>query len=478
MTILPLKFIREEDKKLIGTNLYHLAKLGHLGLPVVESVIAIPPASLFENSVNRYLKNHPNVRDHLIFVKSVVLQIPIPESLRNLKILNDFPEKSKSFINIDKLWENLLEKWSYELTSKIERGEKNIYHLTPQLIVFSANFSAFGKAYYDEDREHAVIKTEQGQINFQASSAIENLIIVGNKKLLLPQVYYWTIEEGKIKILKVLPYTQSSEAEKDESISRVVPIQRESVKKVVKTATKIFLDYNSGVLSSFNFDGAVLHIKKIDIESINDQLSQILELETKAKVIFYPENNLSYDQVLEYARSFLFFRNKKNLDSQIVLPEVFSVDDFLELKRELASLGIYSKGSLKIWKQFCYPADFLNLSDYLDAGFDGAVINLDKIVKIVTGVDAETVLKDSKMDWLVALEKFFKNFGLSQIIKSGKLVLIKGKLAQNEELLSYFIKAGVWGIAFENNHSANLREHISFLEKQAIKKLNRIEIQH
>ena len=57
MQILPLKFIREEDKKTVGTNLFNLAILNHIGLPVVESAVAIPPQDLFIKVVYKYQKH-------------------------------------------------------------------------------------------------------------------------------------------------------------------------------------------------------------------------------------------------------------------------------------------------------------------------------------------------------------------------------------------------------------------------------------
>ena len=475
MLILPLKFIREEDKKVIGLNLFNLAKLGHLGLPVVESVIAIPPPEIFENAVNRYLKNHPNIKDHALHIKTEILKIPIPESIKTLELANNHLAKN-SVLNIEKLWENLLEKWALELVSKIERNEKDRYHLTPQLIIFSANFTIFGKGYFNEDRDHAIIKVEQGKLDFHTSSAIENLIIVGNKKLLIPQIYYWGIEDNKIKIVKVQPFTQSLDEDKDQTIEKAVSTS--SPVKVIKTATKILLDYHNDVLTSYNSDGIILNLKKLDAEEINAQLAKIHTFDTSAKIIFNTHINLTHSEILEFAKIFLFFKNKRKLDAQIILPETFSQDEFLSLKRDFASLGIYSKGSLKLWKQFNYPADFLNFNDYFEAGFDGVVIDIDKLAKSITGLDSEIILKDLKVDWLTTIEKFLKDFGLPKIIKSGKQVLIKGDLCQNEELLNYLIRSGVWGVAFKNNIAAKFKEHISYLEKQTIKKLSQREVQH
>lgn len=478
MLILPLKFIREEDKKTIGLNLYNLAKLGHLGLPVVESVIVVAPIALFEKALHIFLRPHVNIKDHLKNLKAEILKISLPESLTTFNSLNYSKEKTKLIFDTKKLWENLLEKWSGEIISRIERDEKKILELTPQLIIFSANFTVFGKAFFDEDRGHAVIKTEKGKLNFQASQAIENMIIVGNKKLVFPQIYHWGIEDGKIKIVKVTPFTQSLPDEKPVDSGEAVSAKPASQSRSVKTATKVLLDYKGEIINDFNEDGALLEIKKVDTESVNAMLRKILNFAPNAKIIFSPDFELNTASVLEYAKLFLFFKNKQKLECQIILPETFSKDEYLQLKRDYASLGLYSKGSLKLWKQFNTIADFLNLDDYLDAGFDGAVLDIDKISKLITGVDPEVIAREMKIDWVVAIEKFFKVMSLSKIIKNLKPVLIRGRLSQNEELLNYFIKTGIWGLALESQAANSLKEHISFLEKQTVRKLNDIKIQH
>lgn len=470
MLILPLRFIREEDKKAVGLNLYHLAKLGHLGLPVIESVVIIPPSDQFEKALHIVLRPHVNIRDHLGNLKSEISKIPIPETLKNFQFLEN-PQKPKITLNVNALWENLLEKWTSEIISKVERGEKKILELTPQLVIFSANFSAVGTAYYDEDKSHAVIKTDQGKLNFAASQAIENIVIVGNKKLLLPQIYHWAIEDNKIKIIKVTPFTQSLPEKPETEESEMLGESAQAPKRHLKTATKIFLDYKGEVVNEFGSDGVLINIKSLSVDKVNEEIERISKFSNSGKFIFSPD--LPKDSVnnLEFAKLFIFFKNKKKLDAQIILPATFSVDEYMQLKRDFATIGIYSKGLLKLWKQFNTVGDFLNLEGYLDAGFDGAIIDLDNIAKLVIGLESDEILTNMKSDWINAFEKFFKEMGLSKIIKSGKQVLIKGKLIQNEELLNYFIKSGVWGFALEGGLVNSLKQHIGFLEKQHIKKL-------
>ncbi len=54
MQILPLKFIHDDDKKLVGLNLFNLAKLKHHGIPVVESVVVIPPTQSIQKLMEKY----------------------------------------------------------------------------------------------------------------------------------------------------------------------------------------------------------------------------------------------------------------------------------------------------------------------------------------------------------------------------------------------------------------------------------------
>src|SRR3989344_1386879 len=401
MLILPLKFIREEDKKAVGVNLFNLAKLNHTGVSVVESVVAVPPVEIFEKVLAKYRRNYHNLKDQIGNLNRSILELEVPENLNDFNLVS-IPGNKTLTINILKLWNNLLEKWANELISKIERGEVNLLEFTPQLIVFSSSFSATGSGFFDEDRGHVVINIDKGKPEFRESEEIENLILLGNRKLLLPQVFYWVIEEGKIKIIKILPFTQS--VSKKDTQSEVTSSE---VKKNpgLKTVTKIFLDYDGGVLNDLNCDGVFFKVDNVNVEAINEKISRILEIKSDMKMVLFQ--------------------------------------------------------------------DFLNSDDYLEAGFDGALIDLDKIVQTVTGVSPEIFLSEPKIDQISALEKFFKEVSFTKLIKNNKLILITGKSIQNEEILNYFIKSGAWGISFPKNIIEGFREHIGFLEKQAVKKLIR-----
>lgn len=474
MLILPLKFVRTEDKNLIGENLFNLSKLKHLDFPVIESVIAIPPVETFKKVVEKFNRQHARLKDHIGNITQAMNDLKIPESLENFSVMH-FSDSDKTIkVNISLLWSNLLSKWILELTSKIERGEKDLFKFTPQLIIFSANFTGFGRGYFDEDRDHVVIKIDNGSLDFNMSQEIENLIILGNKKLILPQVYYWVIEDGKIKIIKLAPFTQSFPDEK-EKIEDTVQIKPR--RSVPKTATKIIMDHKNGMLNDLNSDGVLLKIEKTDAESISAEITKIQNFQKNLKIIFYPDFKNDEFKDLDFAKSFLFFRNKKKLDISVVLPKTYSIESFLKSKTDFASLGIYSKGSLKIWKEFSTAADFLMMDEYLDAGFDGALINLDEIARIVTGVDPQLIRDEPKRDWIKTVELFLKELKFSRLIKENKQVLVYGVLAENEELLGYFIKSGVWGVAFRQNVADAFKEHIAYLESLHMKKLTYAKVE-
>lgn len=464
MQILPLKFIHDDDKKAVGLNLFNLAKLRHLGLPVVESVVVIPPTQSIQNLIEKYLRLG-ELKNHLGNLKLEILRLKAPESLKDVHA--SFSGSAKGFnLNVDKLWQGLLEKWSQELVSKIERGEGN-FSFTPQQVVLTSNFAAIGTAFFDETREHVVIKIDKGELNFKLSENIEKLVKEGNRKLVIPQVFSWVIEEGRIKIIKLTPFTQDIFNNKIEN-SREIKISPS--RNLAKTATKILLDYSGQVLTDFSSDAVFLRLDNPLEEKVAEKIEKISKF-GKSPIIFYPEFPNSIEQNLEYAKSFIFFKNKRHMDLQIVLPQTFSVDEFLHLKRQYASLGIYSKGSLKIWKQFSTVSDFINIEIYLDAGFDGAVIELDKIIEMIVGVDAGLFLSEPRLDWTQSVEKFFKEMGINKLVKNHKHVLLTGKSIGSEELLNYFIKSGVWGIAVKENILDSLREHVNFLEKNIAKKL-------
>ncbi len=474
MLILPLKFVRTEDKNLIGENLFNLSKLKHLDFPVIESVIAIPPVEIFKKVVEKFNRQHARLKDYIGNITQSMNDIKIPESLENFSLVH-FSDSDKTIkVNISLLWSNLLSKWILELTSKIERDEKNLFRFTPQLIIFSADFTGFGRGYFDEDRDHVVIKIDNGSLDFNMSQEIENLIILGNKKLVLPQVYYWVIEDGKIKIIKLAPFTQSFPDEKEKLEDTVQIKPRRSLPK---TATKIIMDHKNGMLNDLNSDGVLLKIEKTDAESINTELTKIQNFQKNLKVIFYPDFKNNEFKDLDFAKSFLFFRNKKKLDISVVLPKTYSIESFLKSKTDFASLGIYSKGSLKIWKEFSTAADFLMMDEYLDAGFDGALINLDEIARIVTGVDPQLIRDEPKRDWIKTVELFLKELKFNRLIKENKQVLVYGVLAENEELLGYFIKSGVWGVAFRQNVADAFKQHIAYLESLHMKKLTYAKVE-
>jgi CBS domain-containing protein len=102
-----------------------------------------------------------------------------------------------------------------------------------------------------------VIKIDNGSLDFNMSQEIENLIILGNKKLVLPQVYYWVIEDGKIKIIKLAPFTQSFPDEKEKLEDTVQIKPRRSVPK---TATKIITDHKFNGVPVVDKEGSLVGI--------------------------------------------------------------------------------------------------------------------------------------------------------------------------------------------------------------------------
>jgi hypothetical protein len=84
---------------------------------------------------------------------------------------------------------------------------------------------------------------------------------------------------------------------------------------------------------------------------------------------------------------------------------------------------------------------------------------------------------EPKRDWIKTVELFLKELKFSRLIKENKQVLVHGVLAENEELLGYFIKSGVWGVAFRQNVADAFKQHIAYLESLHMKKLTYAKVE-
>src|SRR3989344_2224776 len=465
MEILPLKSLTKEDKHLVGLNLYNLGRLHHFGFPVTEGIIVVPPEKLVHQILEKYShipKTH--LKNYLSHLQAELTKIPIPEKL--VRILDDLINEGYKLkaLDIKQLWMNLIDKWFYEITSKISREDFNNLKLTPQLISIISSVSVSGFGFFDDIRKHAVIKTESGTLSFEQSLFLENLITHANKKLLIPQIYHWIIEGNELKFIKLSPFTQSTFQVKEEDRTRAI-LNPHPYESLPKTVFKVFINFPFKQIHQ-SMDGILFSPNKDwDRDEKIMHLSNLAKAYTNSTVILeLPEKR---GELHEWAESLLYTRNKKNLlNTQLLFPKVSNTEEFLQIKRDLASMGIYSKGSLKMWFNISSIESLINFDQFLEAGFDGIIIDMDQILESILQRNLE---HENLNDKGITLVQFLDRHNFREIIRSSLPILVKGKIAQTEEVLNYLLKKGVTGIITDENVYKSLKMHLFYLEKITIK---------
>ena len=351
--------------------------------------------------------------------------------------------------------------------------------------------------FYDEFEKKVVIELEKGSIREVIREEIEKTVLSANRKLLIPQVYDWIIAGSsmQLKLVKLTPYTPGyvssdlSKGKTDSLMDDLLLPKKEGFKPLIKrtTSVKVLMEMGESYVVSSNADGAF-----IEGEKYKDTDSKILHLVEAAHA--FPEGLAIYkladvvektggvrgtlrlnheDSLLKKeAEVFLFARNKKQLlNVHVAVPFVRSVNEFLQLKRNLASLGIARKGTLKLWMEVCVPENIINIEDYLEAGVDGVIVNLAELSSWVGGFDpnwGENVYYKKQVG---ALVKMLEDC-LRTLHKAGVKVILKGELSLDDEFIRLSISKGIYGIVASYVTAESLHEHINFFEKRHVRASN------
>lgn len=83
-------------------------------------------------------------------------------------------------------------------------------------------------------------------------------------------------------------------------------------------------------------------------------------------------------------------RNKmgfKNL--HVMLPFVRTVDELIQAKKLLSSLGLRRSGSFKLWMMVEVPSNVILLEDFIEVGIDGVSVGTNDLTMLTLGVDRD-----------------------------------------------------------------------------------------
>ncbi len=482
MIILPLKHITESDQPIFGANLFNLGKLERDSFPVFEGLAISPPEIILETVLKHLETSKKEIfEQNLEIIKKDVANIFEPEELlRELRDHKCFYLNGEIIKDRKVLWLKLLSVWFDQIRNNFwQLGfSPKITDLKAQTIFFIQDKFLVIEAFYNPEIEEVMIESSE-KLNPEFLQKIDKLVLEGNKKLLIPQNYQFLKVGNQLKLIKLSPYTQSLPLAKEEDLVVSKPEQ----KKLVKSAIKLFLNLSSGYAVGENLDGILLEGESII--GFDERVFKLAEsaLTFHSKPVIFKLPDVLQEQEIrgtlrllnqksllkEAAEAFFFVRVKKNLyNLELAIPYLRSSEELSEIKRELLSMGLSRKGSLKFWMEFKVPENLINLEKYLEVGFDGAILDLDFLQKSLGGYGIEEgeFYKKQVQTLLKFLEPSFKIFHQNKIP-----VLVKGSLNLYPDVLEFLVEFGAWGVVVNTALEADSApEHLSWAEKRMVMK--------
>ena len=484
MDILPIDKIRDEDAPLVGPALVKLAALSRLGFPVEKGVVVTPPDFHLRTVLKNYnLKDREIFEQSLTIIRKEILSIPAPVALAA-----HFKNKK---IDVDKLWLNLLELWLNEIRARVWKGGLGsgaTLGLTAQPVFAVEMIVSSGRAYFDEFKQMSIVEVEKGVIEDALRQEVEKLVIKANKALLISQVYHWvTVGKSRnLKLVNLTPYTPNREKAKIDFADDIVSPRKEfkSDAQQPSSAVKVLTEATGNFAFHKHTDGIFINAEKYpDFDKKAFCLVEAATAHARGKVIFKLSDEVEsiggvrgalrlihQDSLLKKdVEAFLFARNKqKLLNTEIAIPFVRSVNEFLELKRDLAALGVTRKGTMKLWMEVCVPENIINIEDYLAAGLDGVIINLDELSRLLGGFDPSVAESLFYKKQLQALVRFIEG-PMKVLHRAGVPIVLRGSLALEDEFLKLSVSKGIWGIVTDFAAGEFLGAHLNFFEKRHVR---------
>lgn len=422
-----LAYIRDDDEGVVGKQITNLAKLKRLGFPVVRGMVVLPP------KLTKYLQTQ--------------------EDFLNLKIPDQLKKYEKEKLDVKSIWKNLTQQWFLEFSSKKSRN------LTPKLssqVVFEGvRFRDFGQAFASPYTNSVEIQLGGGELSEKLRGEIAALVTKADRKLVFNHVYHWVNDRG-VKLIKVLPHTPVEPT--------VLKVQEAFVagntppKRFNRTYTKCFYDLSADMVSDSEADGVIVSSAAL-VGGIDEKIWRLIEVcssHPNVPVIFI----VNQAAVLEDAQIFLFLRNKKQfLNLNLCLPAVSSSEEMAAIKRELASLQISRKGSLKLWLSVGVLENLINIDDYLEVGIDGLIINLDELSNCLGEADDKDLKKTaSSMCKLLGAH-------IDKLNKAKVLQLYVGNILYSDELIRFLVEKKVYGMIVNTSAQHGVREYLMAVEQ-------------
>lgn len=496
--ILPIKLLTEEEASIFGALNVSLGKLAQLGLPVAPGIVVSPPNLKLKTVLEHFeFKSKEVFEQSLTLVKKEINTIEIPPALlKEVGKHKKFLVNGKILKSVKELWLLLLDEWIEEVRAKLwkEGFYKGVAeNLESKIVIFVKKLESKGWAYFDNFADDTVISVEEGKPHPNDLKKLDELVKEANKKLFIPHQYEW-IYDNSLKLVGVRPYTPLS----------IIPAKSEiqlpalGSENEIKSAVKVFLDLSEGLIVEKEVDGIYIASEKIfdlnkPLDSFEDLVFRLVEsaatfpnhpvlfklADQQAVTSGYKSEGMGkvrgtlrllhqkslLEPMLEVAD---YIRHKRNITNvHLVIPFVRTVHELLQIKRELAVKKLMRKNSLQIWMEIAIPENIINLEEYLVAGLDGVILNLDELVSFLNGFDSTADEVAFYKNELSGLTTFLED-GLKLLHKSKIPFIATGSLCLYPQVLEFLVEKGVYGVIVERYEAHSAHDLLHQAEKRLI----------
>ncbi|MEK6881795.1 MAG: hypothetical protein AABY22_19410, partial [Nanoarchaeota archaeon] len=359
--------------------------------PVAETLVIKAPLDEISKVMYQLgIRNGSELLEHQGNLKQKIREINPPVEL------NLYHKK----IDINKAWGDLLSDWIDDLV--LSSHHKHTLHdgkvsLDPKLLVLAKNVDGLGLAFINDDGDLEVEIEGEGKATPELLELLEALIKKANQKLVIPQIYYFLVEENQIKFVKLIPFTPSLK-----KIEFVPSLDFESKPIKLRRALKVFQELLSEQEIMENADGLITEIHNLS------HAARILE----PKPVLYRYNGDTLE--LKVFNSLKKKTEYKNLN--LLVSDLLKNEDFE-----------------KYFLEINLPVTLINLDNLEFEKILGVIINLDNIEENLGSMEVENIFKFLENPLKVLHAKSLK-------------VLLAGNLARNEEVLSWVIKKVIYGV--------------------------------
>lgn len=494
--ILPIRSLTDDDSPLFGSLAVALGKLQRSGLSVASGIVMTAPHFHLKTVLEHYDFGSKEIFEQsLTLVKKEITAIPVPEVLnKETGAHHQFLVNGEEVKSLKALWLHLLGIWLTQIKNKLWR--QGFYqgiteNLDPVVVIFVKKKESWGNAYFDPIQDDTVINVRESKLHPNDLKKLDEIVREANKKLFIPHEYEWIVDGG-VKLVGIKPYTNPPDTSIYPILGMGKGMASELAPSEARSAVKVFLDLSMGLVVEGDVDGIYIASEKIfDLNKPHDSFEDLVFRLVESAATF-PNNpvlfkladksegmgkvrgtlRLLHQQSLftPLVEALDFVRYKRGLNNvHIVIPFVRGVNEFLQIKRELAVKRLSRKNSLQLWLEVAVPENVVNLEDYLVAGLDGVVLNLDELIAHLNGFDSTQEELMFYKNEVSGLLKFLED-SLKLLHKSKVPFIAYGSLSLYPQVLEFLAEKGVHGVVVERYEAHSAHDLLHQTEKRSILK--------